>query len=240
MFQRRVGSADDDNEEIAEAEEGEETCNDDRVHAGPQHLRIFSLRDALDETAFADLMERLMLGEPFGVALTEDRNRSAAMAPSTVSTAPRRVVGVRPTLGTSAGAVVIMSAHSPATNTERKAICLPQTDNQQHKSVGRVPDRLPAESSKKRTRPEDEANEQQIKRAKIAAKQAKACKKVIQATTKPCPECRAKIEKRGGCDHMSCRCGHQFCWVCSAPWRAIIRHGNHRHDESCRHYRQRH
>lgn len=29
---------------------------------------------------------------------------------------------------------------------------------------------------------------------------------------KRCPSCQVTIEKNGGCDHMTCRCGHQFWW----------------------------
>jgi len=29
---------------------------------------------------------------------------------------------------------------------------------------------------------------------------------------KRCPSCNALIEKNGGCDHMTCRCGHSFNW----------------------------
>jgi ariadne-1 len=43
------------------------------------------------------------------------------------------------------------------------------------------------------------------------------------ANTKRCPNCRAAIEKNGGCMHMTCRknaggCGHEFCWLCRGPW----------------------
>ena len=31
--------------------------------------------------------------------------------------------------------------------------------------------------------------------------------------TKSCPECKEAIEKNDGCDHMTCRCGHEFCWL---------------------------
>lgn len=36
---------------------------------------------------------------------------------------------------------------------------------------------------------------------------------------KRCPGCRAFVEHREACQHMTCRCGAQFCYVCVAPWR---------------------
>ena len=33
-----------------------------------------------------------------------------------------------------------------------------------------------------------------------------------------CPRCSTLIEKDGGCDHMTCGCGHQFCWICGQNW----------------------
>jgi hypothetical protein len=30
--------------------------------------------------------------------------------------------------------------------------------------------------------------------------------------TKKCSNCNARIEKNGGCTHMTCRCGHEICW----------------------------
>ena len=32
-----------------------------------------------------------------------------------------------------------------------------------------------------------------------------------------CPRCGVFIERRAGCNHMDCRCGHSFCWLCLGP-----------------------
>lgn len=40
------------------------------------------------------------------------------------------------------------------------------------------------------------------------------------ANTKDCPKCETSTEKHGGCNHMTCRqCKHEWCWVCTRPWR---------------------
>jgi len=40
----------------------------------------------------------------------------------------------------------------------------------------------------------------------------------ITANTKPCPKCGSAIQKNHGCMHMTCRCGHEFCWLCKGDW----------------------
>jgi len=30
---------------------------------------------------------------------------------------------------------------------------------------------------------------------------------------------KKNIEKNGGCMHMTCGCGHEFCWLCRGDWR---------------------
>ncbi|XP_055815357.1 probable E3 ubiquitin-protein ligase ARI8 [Solanum dulcamara] len=40
----------------------------------------------------------------------------------------------------------------------------------------------------------------------------------ILAFTKKCPNCDKSIEKNMGCMHMTCRCGHEFCWLCFTKW----------------------
>ncbi|CAF1031505.1 unnamed protein product [Rotaria sordida] len=34
-----------------------------------------------------------------------------------------------------------------------------------------------------------------------------------------CVSCNNFIEKNGGCNHMTCRCGAEFCWLCTAYWK---------------------
>jgi len=68
----------------------------------------------------------------------------------------------------------------------------------------------------------------------------KATTAYFSSVTKPCPGCNKSIEKNGGCDHMTCRrpggCGHEFCWLCLAPYNEILRQGNHFHRTTCQFY----
>ncbi|CAF1142190.1 unnamed protein product [Adineta ricciae] len=60
----------------------------------------------------------------------------------------------------------------------------------------------------------------------------------LSLNTKQCPSCQSAIEKRSGCDHMTCaRCHFEFCWGCLANYANIRNDGNHRHHPHCRHYR---
>jgi ariadne-1 len=36
---------------------------------------------------------------------------------------------------------------------------------------------------------------------------------------KKCPSCGEHIIKNGGCDHMTCRCRHEFFWSTLLPYR---------------------
>lgn len=64
----------------------------------------------------------------------------------------------------------------------------------------------------------------------------------ISSNTKICPKrgCKKPIQKESGCDHMTCRkpggCGHEFCWVCLAPYGPIRFLGNKMHKRSCTYY----
>ncbi|KAL1837850.1 hypothetical protein VTJ49DRAFT_3323 [Mycothermus thermophilus] len=37
-----------------------------------------------------------------------------------------------------------------------------------------------------------------------------------------CPRCRALVELREGCAHVTCRCRAQFCYICGAVWDEIV------------------
>lgn len=39
-----------------------------------------------------------------------------------------------------------------------------------------------------------------------------------EIVTQQCPMCKTPIDKNGGCIHMHCRCGHDFCWICLKVW----------------------
>lgn len=35
-----------------------------------------------------------------------------------------------------------------------------------------------------------------------------------------CPSCKIHVEKSQGCQHMTCRCGYEFCYKCGSKWGA--------------------
>ena len=40
----------------------------------------------------------------------------------------------------------------------------------------------------------------------------------FQMHTMTCPSCNVRIEKNRACLHMTCTCGHEWCWACRKPW----------------------
>jgi len=40
----------------------------------------------------------------------------------------------------------------------------------------------------------------------------------IIANSKECPKCKNYIERNTGCNCMTCKCGHKFCYMCYADW----------------------
>lgn len=44
--------------------------------------------------------------------------------------------------------------------------------------------------------------------------------KMLASKCKKCPKCKAliNIDDKVACNHMTCFCGHHFCWLCMQPW----------------------
>jgi len=40
----------------------------------------------------------------------------------------------------------------------------------------------------------------------------------IASISKRCPKCSNAIIKDRNCNHITCKCGHEFCWLCKRPW----------------------
>ena len=41
-----------------------------------------------------------------------------------------------------------------------------------------------------------------------------ASERLIAETSLHCPSCQTPVVKEEGCNHMTCRCQHEFCYVC--------------------------
>ncbi|KAM3135601.1 hypothetical protein pb186bvf_012272 [Paramecium bursaria] len=41
----------------------------------------------------------------------------------------------------------------------------------------------------------------------------------VNQDVKQCPKCQAPILKNEGCNHMTCTCEHEFCWLCLGPYK---------------------
>lgn len=43
-------------------------------------------------------------------------------------------------------------------------------------------------------------------------------RKVIDNNTQECPRCKVRVYRNGGCNHMTCTCGMQFCFTCGGNY----------------------
>lgn len=65
----------------------------------------------------------------------------------------------------------------------------------------------------------------------------KANEKLLNRLSKACPFCGRRIEKVKGCDHMTCPCKGEFCWICLVPYSEIRSRGNSAHHRKCKHHK---
>ncbi|KAM7208084.1 hypothetical protein V8F20_001630 [Naviculisporaceae sp. PSN 640] len=56
------------------------------------------------------------------------------------------------------------------------------------------------------------------KRNKKRLKDEKASEETIKKTSKKCPECKKAVHKYEGCNHITCVCGHEWCYICFAKF----------------------
>ncbi|KAI8963299.1 hypothetical protein F5Y11DRAFT_319885 [Daldinia sp. FL1419] len=56
------------------------------------------------------------------------------------------------------------------------------------------------------------------KRTRKQRKNDEASERHIKEMSKPCPGCKRNINKFTGCDHVTCICGHEWCWLCFNPY----------------------
>lgn len=54
---------------------------------------------------------------------------------------------------------------------------------------------------------------------KVMKQRSKTRYNMYLARVKKCPKCHYPMEKSGGCQHMLCRCGFNFCWECLTAWK---------------------
>ncbi|KAK3341426.1 hypothetical protein B0T25DRAFT_464790 [Lasiosphaeria hispida] len=64
----------------------------------------------------------------------------------------------------------------------------------------------------------DETCEEYDRRNKQRKKDERASEIMIKDTSKKCPKCKKDVHKYEGCNHITCVCGHEWCYVCSAPF----------------------
>ncbi|KAH0262307.1 hypothetical protein KCU91_g13488, partial [Aureobasidium melanogenum] len=129
--------------------------------------------------------------------------------------------------------------HMTCTRCSREFCWLCLGDWEPHRTTGRCINPVPAASEADvpvSAEIEARQNERQARQnlRDFDNEQAEA---LIATITMPCPKCKVRIEKDGGCDHMTCaQCQYEFCYQCSANYTTILAHDNRRHKRSCVYY----
>ena len=69
------------------------------------------------------------------------------------------------------------------------------------------------------TAPNSNSVKAPIARSPVFTRYFEASEQYVRECTKPCPGCRAPIEKNSGSNHMTCViCKFEMCWICLIQW----------------------
>ncbi|KAI8629088.1 hypothetical protein F5Y19DRAFT_89454 [Xylariaceae sp. FL1651] len=63
-----------------------------------------------------------------------------------------------------------------------------------------------------------ETCEEYDRRTRKQRKSDKLSEQHVKETSKPCPGCKKNVYKYSGCDHITCICGHEWCWMCFSTY----------------------
>ncbi|TGO22770.1 hypothetical protein BPAE_0155g00080 [Botrytis paeoniae] len=63
--------------------------------------------------------------------------------------------------------------------------------------------------------------------------QEEATAKLLAKDSRICPKCKECVVRSDGCDHMECRCGNSWCYLCGVDWENILRLGVAAHRRNC-------
>ncbi|KAK4229076.1 hypothetical protein QBC38DRAFT_360550 [Podospora fimiseda] len=65
---------------------------------------------------------------------------------------------------------------------------------------------------------EDETCREYEKRQERRQEENKKSERTVGKMAKECPNCKRMVHKTEGCNHMTCTCRHEWCYVCFAPY----------------------
>lgn len=55
-------------------------------------------------------------------------------------------------------------------------------------------------------------------RARQRLRDDRKTRETVSKMAKACPGCLRDVNKHSGCNHITCLCGHEWCYLCSAPY----------------------
>ncbi|KAI5865134.1 hypothetical protein GGS23DRAFT_557844 [Durotheca rogersii] len=70
---------------------------------------------------------------------------------------------------------------------------------------------------------EGETCEEYDRRVEVHKKNNEASEKHVKEMSKPCPGCSRNVHKYTGCDHITCVCRQEWCWLCFGVYHQAVR-----------------